>query len=44
MAFNALFDRIVSDLTDGDDTLLGLYAHCLDDPDGALTTERELDP
>ncbi len=40
MAFNALFDKIVSELTDGDDTLLGLYTHCLDDPDGALTTER----
>jgi hypothetical protein len=40
MAFNALFDKIIIGLTEGDDTLLGLCAHCLDDPDGTLTTER----
>lgn len=40
MAFNALFDQIITGLTTGDDTLLGLYTHCLDNPDGVLTTER----
>ncbi|AGP29935.1 HNH endonuclease signature motif containing protein [Corynebacterium terpenotabidum] len=40
MAFNALFEKIITDLTAGDDTLLSLYSHCLDDPDGSLVTAR----
>lgn len=40
MAFNALCEKMVTDVAVGDDALLSIATYCLDDPDGSLSIER----
>jgi hypothetical protein len=40
MAFNALCEKLVTDVAVGDDAILNLTTRCLSDPDGSLSIER----